>query len=100
MKRGFLELPSEARRVPVRFDGETLMLPEGANLAAALLVAGVTVLRHTPVSGAPRAPFCMMGACFDCLVEVEGVVRQACMIEVREGLEIARPHEGEPDETL
>lgn len=67
----------------------------GANLAAALLAAGVEVFRHTPVSGAPRAPFCMMGACFDCLVEIEGVVRQACMLEVTEGLEIRRPHEGE-----
>jgi len=93
VKPAFLELDTEARRVPVRFAGETLHLPEGANLAAALLAAGVTVLRHTPVSGAPRAPYCMMGACFDCLVEVEGVIRQACMMEVVEGLEIARPHE-------
>ena len=96
MKPAFLELDAPARRVPVRFAGETLHLPEGGNLAAALLAAGVTVLRHTPVSGAPRAPYCMMGACFDCLVEVGGVVRQACMMEVTEGLEIARPHEGGP----
>ncbi|SEM80140.1 2Fe-2S iron-sulfur cluster binding domain-containing protein [Roseovarius tolerans] len=100
MKPAFLELDPAAVRVPVRFAGETLMLPEGANLATALLAAGVTVLRHTPVSGAPRAPYCMMGACFDCLVEVEGVVRQACMMEVVEGLEIARPHEGDAHDTL
>ena len=72
-----------------------LSLPEGANLAAALLAAGVGVFRHTPVSGAPRGPFCMMGACFDCLVEIDGVVRQACMIEVTEGLQITRPHDAE-----
>ena len=100
VKPAFLELDPEAVRVPVRFAGETLMLPEAANLAAALLAAGVTVLRHTPVSGAPRAPYCMMGACFDCLVEVEGVVRQACMMEVAKGLEIARPHEGDAHDTL
>ena len=94
MKPAFLELDPDVARVPVRFAGETLMLPEGANLAAALLAAGVRVLRHTPVSGAPRAPYCMMGACFECLIEVEGVVRQACMMEVAEGLEISRPHEG------
>ena len=93
MKPAFLELPDETGRVPVIFAGRTLMLPDGANLAAALLAAGVTVLRHTPVSGAPRAPYCMMGACFDCLVEVDGVIRQACMMEVSEGLVIARPHE-------
>ncbi|WP_428523387.1 (2Fe-2S)-binding protein [Roseibium sp.] len=88
----FLEL-DESPRVEVTFDGVPLSLPEGANLAAALLAAGVGTFRHTPASGAPRAPFCMMGACFDCLVEIDGVVRQACMIEVRGGLRIARPHE-------
>ncbi|MFB9149015.1 (2Fe-2S)-binding protein [Roseovarius ramblicola] len=86
----FLEL-DDAPRVPVTFDGRRLDLPDGGNLAAALLAAGVHSFRHTPVSGAPRGPFCMMGACFDCLVEIDGVARQACMIEVSPGLEIARP---------
>ena len=90
----FLEL-EDAPRVPVTFDGTALELPEGANLAAALLAAGVGVFRQTPVSGAPRAPFCMMGACFDCLVEIDGVVRQACMVEVAAGLEIRKPHGGD-----
>jgi predicted molibdopterin-dependent oxidoreductase YjgC len=88
----FLEL-EDASRVQVTFDGVDFDLPEGANLAAALLAAGVDHFRRTPVSGAPRGPFCMMGACFDCLVEIDGVVRQACMIEVAEGMEVTRPHE-------
>lgn len=88
----FLEL-DETARVPVTFDGTPLDLPQGANLAAALLVVGVDVFRHTPVSGAPRAPFCMMGACFECLVEIDGVVRQACMIDVTAGMDIRKPHE-------
>ncbi|MFK7937885.1 MAG: (2Fe-2S)-binding protein [Roseovarius sp.] len=86
---------ADAPRVDVSFDGQTLSLPDGSNLAAALLAAGVGVFRHTPVSGAPRAPFCMMGACFDCLVEVDGVVRQACMLNVSEGLQITRPRQTE-----
>ena len=90
----FLELES-APHVEVMFGSRSLTLPEGANLAAALLAAGESVFRHTPVSWAPRAPFCMMGACFDCLVEVDGVVRQACMIEVSQGLKITRAHEAE-----
>ncbi len=90
----FLEMETTPR-VAVMFDGVSLDLPEGANLAAALLAAGVEVFRHTPVSGAPRAPFCMMGACFDCLVEIDGVVRQACMIEVSKGLQISKPHEAD-----
>lgn len=92
----FLEL-EDASRVQVTFDGVALDLPEGANLAAALLAAGVDHFRRTPVSGAPRGPFCMMGACFDCLVEIDGVVRQACMIEVAEGMRVTRPHDMEAD---
>ncbi|WP_207209842.1 (2Fe-2S)-binding protein [Tropicimonas sp. IMCC6043] len=87
----FLEL-EDSPRVAVWFDGAELELPEGANLAAALLAAGVGVFRHTPVSSEPRGPFCMMGACFDCLVEIDGIVRQACMTEVVEGLRVSRPH--------
>jgi predicted molibdopterin-dependent oxidoreductase YjgC len=33
----------------------------------------------------------MMGVCFDCLVEIDGVAnRQACMIEVRDGMRVKR----------
>lgn len=85
------------RSVAVTLDGTGMHLPEGANLAAALLAAGVGTFRRTPVSGAPRAPFCMMGACFDCLLRIDGTTRQACMVEVTEGLAIERPgfREGE-----
>ena len=89
MKPVFSE-PSNLRRVAVFLDDTPLNLPDGANLAAALLAAGVGVFRQTPVSGAPRGPFCMMGACFDCLVEIEGETRQACLTEVTEGMRISR----------
>ena len=90
----FLELES-GQRVNVTLDGTTFSLPKGSNLAAALLAAGVDVFRETPVMGAPRGPFCMMGACFDCLIEIDGTTMQACMIEVTDGLEIKRPHRDE-----
>lgn len=76
--------------VPVTFDGHEFLLPEGADLASALLAAGVRSLRNTPVSGEPRAPFCMMGACFECLVVIEGATHQACMTEVSSGLVVER----------
>ena len=49
-------------------------------------------------SGVPRAPWCMMGVCFECLVEIDGAAgRQACMIEVRDGMRIRRqPQVGDP----
>ena len=67
------------------------MLPLGENLAGALLVAGVMPFRHTPVSGAPRGPFCMMGACYDCLVLIDGMTLQACMLQVAEGMTVSMP---------
>ena len=52
-----------------------------------LLAAGIDHCRTTPVSGAPRAPYCMMGVCFDCLVTIDGVgSRQGCLVPVREGM--------------
>ena len=75
--------------VRIRFEGSELEVPADASVAAALLAAGITRLRTTPVGAAPRAPYCMMGACFDCLVEIDGEAnRQACMMPVREGMQV------------
>jgi D-hydroxyproline dehydrogenase subunit gamma len=66
----------------------------GDSIAVALLSAGVTTTRTTPVSGAPRGPFCMMGACFECLAAVDGRAHvQTCMTPVRDGMRI-RQQEG------
>jgi predicted molibdopterin-dependent oxidoreductase YjgC len=84
----------------ITWDGRELPARAGESLAATLLAAGVLVFRETPVSGAPRGPLCMMGACFDCLVELEGTPNiQACMVPVRAGLRAApqRGVRGLPD---
>ena len=67
------------------------MAPAGASAAAAVLAAGFDTIRETPVEGCGRAPYCMMGVCFDCLAEIDGVAnRQSCMIEVWPGMRISR----------
>lgn len=91
VKPAFRDLAPEGPRVTVRCGDRDLSLRDGANLAAELLATGVMPFRYTPVSGAPRGPFCMMGACFDCLIEVGGTTRQACLMEVAAGLEIILP---------
>ena len=79
-----------ASAVRITVDGREVEARAGESVAAAMLAAGFLCCRTTPVSGAPRAPFCMMGACFDCLVTVDGVgSRQGCMVAVREGMAIA-----------
>ena len=63
-------------------------------VAAALLGdahAGYTSIH--PLTGERRAPFCMMGTCFECLVEIDGQPnRQACLTIVREGMDIKRQY--------
>ena len=67
---------------------------DGKTVAAALLGdahAGYTSIH--PLTGERRAPFCMMGTCFECLVEIDGQPnRQACLTIVREGMDIKRQY--------
>ena len=74
---------------PLRFtiDGRPAEGRAGDTVAAALLAAGIESCRTTPISGAPRAPYCMMGVCFDCLVTIDGVgSRQGCLVALRDGM--------------
>lgn len=89
-----LNLPAQEqpRAIEITVDGRPVPARAGEPLAAALLNAGVVRFRHTPVSGEPRAPLCMMGVCFDCLVEVDGVQNvQACMTEVQADMQVRLP---------
>jgi predicted molibdopterin-dependent oxidoreductase YjgC len=75
--------------VTLHVEGRAVQASEGDMLAVALLQAGVTAFRDTPVSAAPRGPLCLMGVCFECLVEVDGRANvQACMVPVREGMQV------------
>ena len=82
---------SAAPAISITFDGVELRAVEGEPLAAALLAAGISTTRESPVTGHPRAPYCMMGACFDCLVQIDGRTVQACMVPARDGMTIERP---------
>lgn len=71
------------------FDGRPLKGRAGDTVAASLLANGVLACRETPVSGTARAPYCMMGVCFECLVVIDGVgSRQGCLTMLQEGMRI------------
>ena len=77
--------------ISILFEGESLRVPSGINVAAALFIAGVRQFRSSPVGHTARAPYCMMGVCFECLVEIDGIpARQSCMVTVEEGMQIRR----------
>lgn len=84
----FTRLPDTHQdTVQITFNNVQKQVPAGLTVAAALLTSGETRFRVSPVSRSPRAPYCMMGVCFECLVEIDGVAnRQSCVIPVRDGM--------------
>ena len=78
-----------ADTVVIEFNGAPLRVPARCSVAAALLASGVTRFRNSPVSGEPRSPYCMMGVCFECLMEIDGQPsRQSCLVTVSEGMRV------------
>jgi aerobic-type carbon monoxide dehydrogenase small subunit (CoxS/CutS family) len=69
-------------------NGEPHRATAGSSVAAALLNAGIWQVRQA-VDGAPRAPLCGMGICYECRVTIDGVAhRRACLVPVTEGMTV------------
>lgn len=71
-------------------DGRPVEAVEGESLAVALSLAGLGAFRRSVRRGDPRAPFCHMGICQECLVLIDGVRVQSCLVPARDGLEISQ----------
>ena len=86
----FARLPDvSVAAVEITIDGIAFNAHDGDTVAAALFAAGMDACRTTPVTGAPRGPYCMMGACFDCLVEIDGQPNvRGCMTRAAPGMRI------------
>lgn len=83
------KIPKE--RVTIYVDGQAVDALAGETVAAAVLASGMRHTRTTAVSGAPRAPFCLMGVCYECLMVINGVSNQrACRERVHEGMTVER----------
>ena len=87
----FRTLKPITEQVEISLDGELVAVSAGISLAAALLLHGSSPFRQTRKSASARAPFCMIGACFDCLVEVDAQPNQrACQVQVTAGMQVRR----------
>ena len=73
--------------VRISIDGQAVRVQAGASLAAALQVAG-GISSRVSVTGQPRAPFCGMGICQECRVQVDGRRLLACQTPCREGMRV------------
>lgn len=95
----FRRLPEVPTSVTIEVDGRPLSAAAGDSVAAALLAGGLMPFRHHAVGGEARAPWCLVGNCYECLLEIDGQPnRQSCLVEVRDGMRVrrllARPGDG------
>ena len=61
---------------------------QGETIHAALICAGHRKFRKSK-KNQPRGVFCGMGVCYECLVKIDnGPMRQACVTQVEEGMEV------------
>lgn len=86
----FKQLPSsQTETVQVVLNGRPVQVPKGVSVAAVALSHDLGFTRTTPISGHKRAPFCMMGVCYDCLMIIDGKAnQQACATYVQDGMHI------------
>jgi sarcosine oxidase subunit alpha len=79
---------SAERLVTIVADDHDIAVPAGTSVAAALLNHGIGTFRRS-VTGQGRGPLCGMGICYECRVTIDGVPhRRACLVPVREGLQV------------
>ncbi len=75
----------------IGIDGVSAVADPGESVAAVLLRQPEVWSRLTPVTNSKRAPYCMMGVCFDCLAEVDGIASvQTCLTQVCDGMRVVR----------
>ncbi len=88
----------------ITVDDKPIQVPTGYTVTAALLSEGYFSHRSSAVSNEPRGPYCLMGVCFECLVEIDGTPnQQGCMTPVAEGMSIKlqnKPNAHQLDEPL
>lgn len=89
----FRKLREPETAIAITVDGIAATAGPRDSVAAVLLRLDPPATRTAPVDDSPRAPYCMMGVCFECLAIVDGVPStQSCLITVRPGMRIERQH--------
>ena len=82
---------TKKKTLKFQFEQKNIKCKDGDSVAAALLASGEYIFRLTSQSASSRGPYCMMGVCFDCLVEINGLPnQQACMIKAKSGMTVNR----------
>lgn len=81
--------------VPFVLDGHAVSALAGDTVLTAVLTQGDR-LRRSEFSGAPRAGFCLIGACQDCWMRTEdGRAVRACTTPIEAGMRLLTERSGE-----
>jgi predicted molibdopterin-dependent oxidoreductase YjgC len=73
--------------ITITVNGTVVSVTEAQSVAAVLMRHGVEAMRRTRFHDQPRTLFCGIGACFDCMVTIDGVRHQrSCLVQVRDGM--------------
>ncbi|MCQ4162051.1 (2Fe-2S)-binding protein [Roseomonas sp. GC11] len=77
--------------IALTLEGKPVEALRGDTLLTALLAAGAGPLRQSEFGDGARSGFCLMGACQDCWVAVEGLGRvRACATLAEDGMAVRR----------
>ena len=87
----FRELKDEQKKeVIFFFEGKKLTAFDGETIASALLRSGEIFFREAKKNNF-RGPYCMIGICFECLVDVDQMQSlQSCQVIVKNNMQVKR----------
>jgi len=87
----FRELKDEQKKeVVFFFEGKKLTAFDGETIASALLRSGEIFFREAKKNNF-RGPYCMIGICFECLVDVDQMQSlQSCQVIVKNNMQVKR----------
>ena len=96
----FRHISHENTTITIYINDQPFSANDGDSVAAILLKQGITAVHAAP-DGAARGPYCMMGACFDCMITCEdGRIEQACQTYVKDGMKVYLPLKGQKPEGI
>ncbi|MEX0304810.1 MAG: (2Fe-2S)-binding protein [Leisingera sp.] len=78
-----------ASKVTLKINGREVTAAAGQSVWTAMALCGQVVTRRAALSGKDRSAYCAMGACFECMVDIDGLPnQQACLRRVAEGMTV------------
>jgi D-hydroxyproline dehydrogenase subunit gamma len=72
--------------IQIFINGQSILVLEGISVAAAL--AQAKSYSRLSVSGEQRTPFCGMGVCQECRVNIDGIRVLACQTLCQQGMKV------------